>query len=127
MRKSIEATLELNRRNGKLSEVKVIMPTWNLLCEDGTFTVEIPVFEMSTQVTHEDDAEDAVTEAIKIFCLAAEQHGMGVERELQLLGWSESEEHESSEDHTLLNVAPPTGMFAQMMQTGDPMALELHI
>lgn len=123
--KSISATIDIQRVEGKLTSIKVLMPTWNQFCEDNSINVEMPVFGISTQVSEESEIDEAIKEAIIIFCIASEKHGKGLEKELEVIGWKK--ERGQTKSHALLNVQPKTTMFEQMMSTGETRAMMINL
>lgn len=115
---TIDANIEITRHGKTLFSVSVIMPTWNKMEDDNVLSVNIPLLGIKTFAKNEDDAEEAVKEAIQCFCLSAEKFGQGLEKELQTLGWLRSK---NEEKHVLLDysVSDNNYVLEQIMQTGE--------
>lgn len=120
-----EILFEISRdKSGILTSAKIIMPTWSRVGEDGNVYIQIPLLgEISTFATNEEDAEIAITEAFECFCILAEKQGKGIERELELLGWSRVEKKNAVKHHALLNIKSPTPVINNLTKTGDGMAV----
>lgn len=117
-----EANIEIIRRNGKLISLSVIMPTWKQ--EDGhKFIVTIPLFAIKTSAKNHDDADTAIEEALKSFCIQSEKFGQGIEKELESIGWKVKS---ASDNITLLNFSTSDTdiVLEQIMETGDQFAQE---
>jgi len=120
-----ETIIEVTRKSGTLSSIKVIMPAWNEHSEDGKILTRMPMLGgLITYALDEADAEVAIREAIHCFCLAAEKHGMGVERELMTIGWCISAEES---DTTIMRMPSSTPMFDLMIETGETKALDIEM
>jgi hypothetical protein len=121
-----EANIEIFRQAGKLTSISVIMPTWTKQEHDDTLSVNIPLFGIKTVAKDEEDAEVAIEEAIKSFCIIAEKCGKGLERELETLGWSFVNENET---YSLLtySVSETNVVMEQIMQTGDQYVHKLEL
>lgn len=118
-----EASIEAIRKDGVLCSVKLIMPAWEKVIEDGTTEVNLPLLGISTSSSGSADSEAAFEEAVKIFCIAAEKFGEGLDAELTDLGWKLEQDTQKSH---IFNVSD--GPFVEeLMKTGDPMALELEL
>jgi len=121
----VSATIGVSRIDGKLSEVKVIMPTWNRVGNDSKIYINIPFFGIETFGHDENDCDIAIEEAIKCFCLIAEEEGLGLDFELEFMGWKIQENSDKS--NHIFNVNPSNPAFELMMQTGSQTALEFTI
>lgn len=122
---SIDATLEITRKADKLSSVSVIMPTWTRAGNDNKTYVMIPLFGLETFGHDENDCDIAVEEALKCFCLLAENHGLGLDFELEFMGWK-LQEGSTKADH-IFNIEPTSPAFESILQTGDQMALSFQV
>lgn len=121
----INASVGITRIEGKLSEVKVIMPTWNRVGSDGKTYISVPLFGLETFGIDENDCDLALEEAIKCFCLLAEEEGLGLDFELEFMGWK-IDEHSNKSNH-IFNVNPTIPAFELMMQTGSQTAFAISI
>jgi len=119
-----EVSMEITRNGHALSAVKVIMPTWDRTGKDNKIYVSIPFLGIETYGIDEEDADLAVKEAFKCFCLVAEKHGLGLESELEYLGWERQEQ--ISPDHSFFNVQPKSRAIESMVNTGDKRAIQLN-
>lgn len=120
--KTSEANIEIIRDNEKLSSISVIMPTWHKIEDDNEFvTVNIPLFGLKTFAKNDDDTIVAINEALKCFCISSERFGQGIEKELQVLGWTFVK---TEGNRTLLNYSIESNnfVFEQIMETGDQFA-----
>lgn len=123
--KTIEANIEIKRENGILSFISVIMPTWNKMDDNDCVSVNIPLFGLKTIAKDETDADAAIMELIKCFSIASEKFGQGIEKELETLGWSLTE---NSERYSLLtygieqNNVINNVVLEQIMETGEQFA-----
>jgi len=113
-----KANIKIVRHGEELFSIAVIMPFWNRLKEDNTILVDIPLFGIKTFARNEEDAEVAVDEAVRSFCIAAEKFGKGIEAELASLGWR-FEEEEDEDENSMLNYNPHDAVLAQIMETGE--------
>jgi hypothetical protein len=116
-----EANIEIVRHGSQLASISVIMPKWLKAEDNGLMAVNIPFFGLKTVAKNEEDAETAIEEAIKCFCISAEKFGRGIESELTALGWTvEAGEHE----RTLLTYSIESSNYIveQVMQTGEQYA-----
>jgi hypothetical protein len=121
----VNASIGITRVEGKLSEVKVIMPTWNRVGSDDKLYINIPLFGIETFGKDENDCDLALEEAIKCFCLLAEEEGLGLDFELEFMGWKIDENSDKS--NHIFNVSPTTPAFERMMQTGSQTAFAISI
>lgn len=116
-----EANIEIVRQDEKLFSIALQMPKWNKIGLDGTITVKMPLFGLKTYATNDEDAETAAEEAIKSFCLMAEKFGEGLEKELELLGWTLFSVAENK-CNLVFNVSDTDFVFEQVLQTGEQFA-----
>lgn len=117
--KTSEANIKITRIEDVLSSISLIMPTWKHQ-EDTSLSVIIPLFGIKTFAKDLDDADIAINEAIKCFCIASEKFGQGIEKELQTIGWSTVDNN-----HSLLNYSIDSNdniVLEQIMETGDQFA-----
>lgn len=119
-----EILFEITRENGVLTSAKIIMPTWSRTGEDGNVYVKLPLLgEISTFGVDEEDADIAIREAFECFCIVAEKHGKGLEKELELLGWNRAKKKSPIKHYALLNFKVHNPAFNNITKTGDVMAL----
>ena len=125
-----EANIEIVRKNKKLFSIAVVMPMWDKIGDDNFLRIDIPLFNLKTYAQNEGDAESAIEEAIKVFCINAEKFGAGLENELRILGWS----HYTEIDEVVsmvYNVSDTNVVMEQIMETGENYAhthsLELEL
>lgn len=125
METSNEPIIEVIRKDGKLSSIKVIMPTWNEVGEDNKVYTKMPMLGgLVTYAMDELDADKAVNEALHCFCIASEKFGIGLEKELQCLGWNVISE---TEGHVVLSIHSEIPAFELMLETGDTKALDIEL
>lgn len=119
--KTTEGNIEIKRNEGKLSSISVIMPTWRKQEHDSIISINVPLLGLKTIAKDFDDADKAIEEAIRCFCIAAEKFGQGFEAELQTLGWEVSK---GEKDESLLTFGIESGnlVFEQIMETGEQFA-----
>lgn len=126
--KTTEANFKITRLDGKIHSVSVFMPTWNKVEDENPFTtVHIPLLGLKTiaSTNSTNDAFSAINETIKGFCILSEKFGQGIEKELEVLGWTVVE---TNETNTIMNFAiePSDFILEQIMETGNEFAeLEL--
>ncbi|WP_423999760.1 hypothetical protein [Maribacter sp. IgM3_T14_3] len=123
---TISGNIEIKRNRGKLDTISVVMPVWDKTIEDGFLSVNIPLFAISTFAKDESDIDQAVREAITLFCINAEKFGNGLETELRVLGWNHGD---TKKGITTLSfeVSQRNQVFGQVMQTGEQFAEKLDI
>lgn len=115
------------RKDGILSSVSGVMPTWQSINEDGEFVAKIPFLGMEALGSDEQDLHDSIIDCITAFCIIAEKHGEGLEKELSLLGW---ELVESEGEVTTLDAS---GSFAEnetlsaILSTGEVGSFKLDL
>lgn len=121
-----EPIVEINRSEGFLS-VKAIMPTWNKLDENGHICIRMPLLgaDAITHALNDDDAEVAVNEAFQCFCMVSEKHGMGLENELEFIGWKK--EPNSDKNKSILTLNSDVPAYDSIMDTGDTRVLEYSL
>lgn len=118
--------MEITRSGEVLSSVKVIMPIWQKVGDNKLIYIDLPFFGLSTCARDEEDVEVALKEAVSCFCLAAERHGLGLESELEFVGW-EKEINQKDSEHSFMNLIPNNTAFDFMINTGETQALELTL
>lgn len=125
-----EANIEIIRKDKKLFSISVVMPMWDKVGDDGFLKLDIPLFGIRTFAKDLEDAEMAIEEAIKVFCINAEKFGAGIENELRILGWSHNLENDESIS-MVYNVSDTNVVMEQIMETGEQYAhthlLELEL
>lgn len=106
------------------------MPMQKKVGDDGFLKIDIPLFSIRTFAKNEQDAELAIEEAIKVFCINSEKFGAGLENELRILGWSHNIEQEETIS-MVYNVSDTNVVMEQIMETGEQYAhnqsLELEL
>ena len=116
--KSNEITISIQRIDGELSSVSVVMPTWVNELSNGTFEINIPLFgELKTVAATEEDINEALKEAVAAFCLMAEEYGDGLEKELTALGWKSNTDVEFN---STMNYKDRNPVFNSLIKTGNP-------
>lgn len=113
-----EANIVLTRSAEKLTSVSVSMPVWTNKSDfDDNLIVRLPLLSIETIAKDDLDAETAIREAIISFCLAAEKFGQGVEKELQSLGWNETDDN----GNPVLGfcVSETDELLERLLKTGD--------
>jgi hypothetical protein len=122
----VSGNIEIRKNKGKLDSITVEMPIWDKFIDDSSISVNIPLFGLSTFAKDECDIDTSVREAILVFCINTEIHGVGLETELRLLGWNQvAAENEVS--FFTFEVSQKNQVFGQIMQTGDQFADKLEI
>lgn len=123
MEQHIDISMKITRNDHKLSSVSVIMPTWNRKSEDGKIYASIPFLGLETCGLDESDLDTAIEEALTCFCIAAEKHGLGLESELQFLGWTQAEPLD--ENHSILSNNAGNESMVAALSTGDTRAIKV--
>lgn len=125
-----EANIEITKKGNKIFSIAVVMPMWDKMGDDGFLKIDIPLLSIRTFAKDEQDAQKAIEEAIKIFCINAEKFGAGLVNELRILGWS----HNNEVDNTVsmvYSVSDTNFVLEQIMETGEQYAhthsLELEL
>lgn len=124
--KITEANIEINRKDGKLTSVSVAMPIWDKVGNDDFLSINIPLFGMKTFAKNELDAENAINEALTLFCINSEKFGKGLENELKLIGWGFNEQKQDFTSMTY-SVANSNSIIDQIMQTGEQVVQKLDL
>lgn len=115
--------MEIVRDGEKLHYIKVFTPTWQHKEKDGKIYIRIPFFGIETYATTEDRIDIAIEESIKCFCMAAEDCGLGLESELEYIGWQKVE----SDGHLYMDLNMKGPAFDYVLNTGEQHALELEL
>lgn len=118
--KSIENNLivEIIRKAGELASVKAIMPTWTRVGRDGQLYAKMPfIGGQETVGVDEQDLETAVNEAFAGFCIVAEKYGLGLEKELVMLGWQVAQSEDA--DVSVFGLRPEQEAMGGVLTTGD--------
>lgn len=59
---------------------------------DGTISIELPMFgDLRTYAENDVDMKVAIDEAIQLFRMVFEKFGMGIKKELKMLGWTKKQ------------------------------------
>lgn len=124
--KTIEANVDIIRKNGILISVSIAMPIWDKIGNDNLLAIDIPLFGIKTVAKDTLDAETAIEESVKLFCLSVEKFGKGLENELKVMGWSFTEQ---SKDLTSMSFTVPSNntIIDQIMNTGGQFAQKLEL
>lgn len=125
MKSTNEVSIEITRHDNKLSAVSIIMPTWNELGNDNKIYAKMPFLGIETYGKDEDDLQIAIKEALTCFCIIAEKHGLGLEHELEFLGWVK--EDNPTNDHSILRNVPANKSIDSVLSTGDTRALMVDL
>lgn len=75
---------------------------------------------------NESDAEVAVKEAFQAFCIISEKHGMGIENELEYIGW-ERDMSGLDTDNIVMKIPVQKPVMERVMDTGDTRLLSVAI
>lgn len=90
---TFEANIRISRSDSKHVTVDVSMPIWSKPSEHGHLVIKLPLIGIETIALDESDSDRAIEEAITSFCIAADRFGQGVEKELQALGWTQTDDN----------------------------------
>ncbi len=124
---SNKANIEILRINGILNSVSIAMPVWDKPSADGFLSIDIPLFGIKTfSKCTSNDADKAIEEAVRLFCLSAEKFGKGLEFELSDMGWNLTSEKNSITSMSF-NVKQTNTVIEQIMHTGDQFAKKLEL
>tara|TARA_R110002072_G_scaffold303042_1_gene491769 strand:- start:4795 stop:5175 length:381 start_codon:yes stop_codon:yes gene_type:complete len=123
---SNEANIDIVRKGTTLNTVSIAMPVWDKPSNDGFISIDIPLFGIKTFAKNDDDANTAIEESIRLFCLSAEKFGRGLEFELVNMGWTITSD---ANGLTCLSFTIPetSTVIEQIMHTGDQFAKKLEI
>jgi len=124
--KTTSGSIEIKRSKGKLDTITVVMPIWDKTIEDGFLSINIPLFAVSTFAKDVSDIDEAVREAITLFCVNSEKFGKGLENDLRVLGWNHGKTIKELTTLTF-EVSQKNQVFGQVMQTGEQFAEKLDI
>lgn len=121
-----QPTIEIIRNSDTL-RVNAIMPVWTKKDSEGKIELLIPLLgeDVVTCALNEEDAEIAINEVFKAFCLVSEKHGMGLENELEYIGWEKVETIDKNK--FILIVPSPKPILERVMETGDNRLLSVAI
>lgn len=124
--KTTKANVDITRKNGVLTSVSIAMPIWDKIGSDNLLAIDIPLFGIKTVAKDAMDAEVAIKESVKLFCLSAEKFGRGLETELRVMGWSFIDR---SKDLTSMSFTVPSNntVIDQIMNTGGQFAQKLEL
>lgn len=116
-----EATIEIQRdRHGVLDSVSVVMPIWDKEDSDGSTILHLPFFALKLYAFDDIDANDVINNAIKGFCFNCEKFGLGLESELELMGWTKV-------DPNNLIYKVDNFVYEQMVHTGDKQSSKIEL
>lgn len=121
-----EANIDIIRRDNNLVTVSVAMPVWDKPSNDGFISIDIPMFGIKTFAESDKDANSAIEESIRLFCMSAEKFGRGLEFELVNMGWNITSDKDGL---TCMSFSIPETftVIEQIMHTGDQFAKRLEI
>jgi hypothetical protein len=125
MEQRLDISIDITREEHKLTSVRVIMPTWNRRGEDGKLYAKVPFLGLETYGENENDLDEAIEEAFMCFCLASEKHGLGLESELEFIGWTKTDG--GDEDHSMLQAITDNEAVESALSTGDTRALAVDL
>lgn len=121
-----EANIDIIRKKGILTSVSVAMPIWDKEGNDELLAIDIPLFGIKTVAKNPMDAEVAIKESVKLFCLSAEKFGKGLENELKVMGWAFITQEKDFTSMTFSIPAKNT-VIDQIMSTGGQFAQKLEL
>jgi hypothetical protein len=121
-----EANIDIIRKKGVLTSVSVAMPIWDKEGNDELLAIDIPLFGIKTVAKDALDAEVAIKESVKLFCLSAEKFGKGLENELKVMGWGFVSQEKDFTSMTFSIPAKNT-VIDQIMSTGGQFAQKLEL
>jgi len=124
MEQNVNILIEITREDHRLVSVKTIMPTWNRLGADGKTYISIPFLGLETCSLGDNDTDKAFEEALTAFCIVAEKHGLGLESELEFLGWTLVEKRDDT--LSLLSNNSTNESIVAALSTGDTRAIQLN-
>lgn len=114
--------IEITRSDGKLSNVLFKMPVWKRFDKQGNVYVTFGLLGgIETYSKTEDTLNDRIAEALKLFCNAAENTGLGLEDELAFMGWSVVK----SDGNSILSLDTDNIAFNSVLETGDDLCLTI--
>ena len=116
--------IEITRESNKLHSVKVIMPIWKTADIDNIIYVNMPLLGLSTYGKSIEDTDLAIEETITAFCLASEKFGLGLESELDFIGWKRKHEYENS---VIFAIDIENPFMEDVMDTGYEKAFKLDM
>ena len=116
-----EANITIKLEADGKTSVAVLMPVWVKTTEYGTLKISLPLLGLDTYAKNEEDADNAIDEAIIAFCVMAKKYGQGVQKELQSLGWQLMDD--SGQQPALgYCVSDTDSLLERLFQTGDSYA-----
>lgn len=122
-----QANIEIFRGDDdKLLSVSVVMPVWDKTAMDGMIAVNVPHFGIKTFAKDDIDADVAIKESLKAFCINAERFGKGLETELKIMGWN-FDRPSSGSIKMFYEVPQPNVVIDQILETGDQFAEKLEL
>lgn len=117
-----QPTIEISRHNGSLT-IKAIMPTWAKKQDDGSIQILLPhLGGATTFVDSEEEIQNTVNDLFKGFCIMVEKHGNGIEKELELIGWTMVKKHKVNQ--SILNIQSRQPVYDSMLSTADTRLLK---
>ena len=117
-----ESAVEIERVNGKLKSVKMVLPVWTRKSEeDGVFYASIPMLNLETYGKDEQDLDVAIKELVEGFIIICEKYGKGIEKELENLDWKKQREIEPT--HIYFDFKPKKPVYRNILNTGNPKLL----
>jgi predicted RNase H-like HicB family nuclease len=114
--------IEITRSDGKLSNVLFKMPVWKRFDKEGNTYVKFGLLGgIETYSKTPEDLEDRISEALTLFCHAAEKTGLGLEDELSFMGWTVS----TLDGNSFLSVDTNNIALNSVLETGDDLCLTI--
>lgn len=115
------ATVHIQRKNGVISSVKIVMPVWiSNSANNSHIDIKIPLLQIDTFVDDESEMDEAINEVVTNFIIFSEKHGGSLENQLELMGWKK-------EESSILNLDSVGTPFEAIMETGTEKSLQIHL
>jgi hypothetical protein len=115
---TIEPVFKITRIATKISSISVEMPIQTERSFDGYLKVHMPLLDIMIWAKDQEYVEEAVKAALIGLCLAAEQFGKGMEKELESMGWILTGKEADSSIFTYDSVNRKT-ILERIMRTSD--------
>lgn len=117
-------SIEIVKEDHKVHSVKIVMPVWKKLGNDGITYVNMPLLGLNTYGKGDEDVDTAISETIIAFCIASEKFGLGLESELDFFGWKRTLNTPNS---IIFNIESDNPFMEEVMDTGLEKAFDLDI
>src|SRR6476660_7774409 len=90
----IIAKIDMKRISNNTFDITVTMPIWKHIGSDNKTYITLALLGgIQTCVESDDDIDNAITEALKLFFNASQKYGKGFQHELKVLGWQSKKNH----------------------------------